>query len=154
MKKTSRRVFLTSTGIAAAGIIVVPSIFAKMNSATPYAGKKLNVALAGLGRYAEILAEGLQQSQYCRLAGVVTGHQAKAELWQNKFNLAGKNIYNYENFDSVAGNKDIDLIYVVLPNSMHQEYTIRAAKAGKHVITEKPMATAVKDCEEMIKACS
>ena len=50
-------------------------------------------------------------------------------------------------------NKDIDLVYVVLPNAMHKEYTIRAAKAGKHVICEKPMATSAADCEEMIKAC-
>jgi len=45
------------------------------------------------------------------------------------------------------------LVYVVLPNSMHKEYTIRAAKAGKHVIVEKPMAFTAKDCLEMIDAC-
>ncbi len=44
-------------------------------------------------------------------------------------------------------------MYVVLPNGMHKEFVVRSAKAGKHVITEKPMATSVKDCEEMISAC-
>ena len=45
------------------------------------------------------------------------------------------------------------MVYVVLPNSMHKEYTIRAAKAKKHVIVEKPMAFTVQDCQEMIDAC-
>jgi predicted dehydrogenase len=106
-----------------------------------------------LGRYAGILADGLQESQYCKLAGIVTGHPAKAEAWKKQYDIPDSNIYNYENFDSIAHNKNIDVIYVVLPNSMHAEYTIRAAKAGKHVICEKPMATSVKDCEDMIKAC-
>ena len=53
----------------------------------------------------------------------------------------------------ITDNADVDVVYVVLPNSMHHEYTIRAAKAGKHVICEKPMANTVKECEEMIAAC-
>ena len=152
MKKTSRRTFLRSSGVAAAGITLLPN-FLTAPSGKLYEGKKLNVALVGLGTYAGILADGLQQSQYCRLAGVVTGHPAKAEAWKKKYNLPDKNIYNYDNFDSVAGNPDIDLIYVVLPNSMHKEYTIRAAKAGKHVICEKPMAISSAECREMIDAC-
>jgi predicted dehydrogenase len=118
-----------------------------------YDGKKLNIALCGLGRYAGYLAIGLENSQYCRLAGIVTGTPAKEEEWKRKYNIPQNNIYNYQNFDDIKNNKDIDLVYVVLPNSMHKEYTIRAAKAGKHVIVEKPMAITVKDCREMIDAC-
>ena len=118
-----------------------------------YTGRKLNMALCGLGRYAGILADGFETSQYCRLAGIVTGTPAKADAWKKKYSIPQKNIYNYQNFDELINNKDIDLVYVVLPNAMHKEYVIRAAKAGKHVITEKPMATSAKDCEEMIKAC-
>src|SRR6185503_4108072 len=70
-----------------------------------------------------------------------------------KYNIPEKNIYNYENYDSIKDNPDIDIIYVVLPNSMHAEYTIRAAEAGKHVICEKPMAITVEDCDKMIAAC-
>ncbi|MCC9138269.1 Gfo/Idh/MocA family protein, partial [Pontibacter silvestris] len=71
-----------------------------------------------------------------------------------KYNIPEKNIYNYENFDQIADNPDIDIVYVVLPNSMHAEYTIRAAKAKKHVICEKPMATSVADAQRMIEACN
>jgi predicted dehydrogenase len=152
MKKLSRRSFLWNTGTATAAL-AIPSFIASSVNSNPYEGKKLNIALVGLGRYAGILADGLQQSVYCTLAGIVTGHPAKAAKWKKQYNIADSNIYNYENFDTIAGNKDIDLVYIVLPNSMHAEYTIRAAKAGKHVICEKPMATSVKDCEAMIKAC-
>ena len=78
----------------------------------------------------------------------------KAEKWKKKYNIPGKNVYNYENFDTIRDNPDIDIVYVVLPNAMHAEYTIRAAKAGKHVICEKPMAVSVKECQEMIDACN
>jgi predicted dehydrogenase len=154
MRRTSRRTFIASTGMAATALAIMPKVFANMRSDKIYDGKKLNVALVGLGRYAGILADGLQASRYCQLAGVVTGHPAKAATWKAKYNLPEKNIYNYENFDAVADNPDIDLIYVVLPNALHKEYTIRAARARKHVICEKPMAISSQECREMIDACS
>jgi predicted dehydrogenase len=101
-----------------------------------FGGKKLNIALCGLGRYAEILSRGLEISQHCRIAGIVTGTPGKADNWNKRYNIPQKNIYNYKNFDAIANNKDIDVVYVVLPNSMHKEYTIRAEKAGKHVIVK------------------
>ncbi|HYK47537.1 MAG TPA: Gfo/Idh/MocA family oxidoreductase [Parafilimonas sp.] len=152
MKKMSRRSFLVNTS-AATTAFALPSIASSVKGTRSYDGKKLNIALVGLGNYATILARGLLESQYCRLAGIVTGHPAKAEAWKKQYNIPDNSIYNYENFDSIANNTGIDVVYVVLPNSMHAEYTIRAAKAGKHVICEKPMATSVKDCEEMIRAC-
>jgi predicted dehydrogenase len=157
MKNLSRRSFLQNLGIAAGTTAVaatLPSVIKipKTNTAN-YVGKKLNIALCGLGRYAGYLAIGLETSQYCRLAGIITGTPAKAEDWKKRYNMPQTNIYNYQNFDEIVNNKDIDLVYVVLPNSMHKEFTIRAAKAGKHVIVEKPMAFTVKDCQEMIDAC-
>ena len=152
MKKLSRRSFLQYAGIGA-GTVTLPS-FANITGTPAYDGKKLNIALCGLGRYATYLAEGLQASQYCCLAGIITGTPQKAIDWKKQFNIPGANIYNYQNFDEIAGNKDIDLVYVVLPNAMHKEYTIRAAKAGKHVIVEKPMAITAADCKEMIEACN
>jgi len=115
---------------------------------------KLGVALVGLGSYAGYeLAPALQQTKNCYLAGIVTGTPAKEKVWADKYNIPQKNIYNYQNFDSITSNPDIDIVYVVLPVSMHKEYTIRAAQAGKHVISEKPMAISSKDCQEMIDAC-
>lgn len=116
--------------------------------------KKLGIALVGLGGYATYqLAPALQNTKLCRLAGIVTGTPAKAKRWAKEYNIPEKNIYNYETYDRVTDNPDIDIIYVVLPNGMHAEYTIRGAKAGKHIISEKPMATSVDDCKAMIEAC-
>ena len=155
MKYFSRRRFLQQAGIGAGTIAAagLPFFLNASPASHPYDGKKLNIALCGLGRYAGYLAEGLESAQYCRLAGIITGTPAKAAAWKKKYNIPDKNIYNYQNFDDIINNKDIDLVYVVLPNSMHKEYTIRAAKAGKHVIVEKPMAITAADCKEMIDAC-
>ncbi|MBT34065.1 MAG: glucose-fructose oxidoreductase [Thalassobius sp.] len=116
--------------------------------------EKLGIALVGLGYYGSILAESLQKTKICELKGLVTGTPSKAKLWGSKYNIPEKNIYNYQNFDDIADNPDIDIVYVVLPNSMHKEFSIKAAKAGKHVICEKPMALNVKECEEIIAACN
>jgi predicted dehydrogenase len=116
--------------------------------------KKLGIALVGLGKYSEEqLAPALLETQHCQLVAIVTGTKEKEQKWIAKYNLKKENVYNYDNFDTIVNNKDIDIVYVVLPNSMHAEFTIRAAKAGKHVICEKPMATSVADCKKMIQAC-
>jgi predicted dehydrogenase len=114
---------------------------------------KLGIALVGLGGYAGgQLAPALQQTEHCYLAGIVTGTPSKIPVWKEKYGIPDKNVYNYDNYDSIKDNPDIDIIYVVLPNSMHAEYTIRAAQAGKHAICEKPMALSVADCDKMIAA--
>jgi predicted dehydrogenase len=151
MASYSRRQFLNRVGMGAA-VLSVPYI---SGSSKPLPQqKKLGVALVGLGYYAEFkLATALAETSNCYLAGAVTGTPAKVEKWKAKFNIPDKNFYNYQNFDKIADNKDIDIIYVVLPNGMHHEFVIRAAKAGKHVICEKPLANSVKECQEMIDAC-
>jgi len=116
--------------------------------------RKLGVALVGLGNYSTTqLAPALQETSRCRLAGVVTGSPEKAKTWAAKYNLPPGNLYNYANFDTIRDNPDIDIVYVVLPNALHAEYTVRAARAGKHVICEKPMALSVKEGQQMIDAC-
>ncbi len=151
MNHFSRRQFLAKTGAGAAfASLISTNVFADPFQST----KKLGVALVGLGYYAEFkLATALQETKNCKLVGIVTGTPAKAEKWKKQFNIPGKNVYNYQTFDRIIDNKDIDVVYVVLPNALHHEFVIRAAKAGKHVICEKPMAVSVKECEEMIAAC-
>jgi len=152
MKSYSRRDFLSRVGMGTT-LLTVPSIMGNAQQ-TFGSQKKLGIALVGLGYYAEhLLAPALQQTKNFSLAGVVSGTPAKIDKWKAQYNIPDKNCYTYQNFDSIAKNKDIDVVYVVLPNSMHHEYVIRAAKAGKHVICEKPMAVSVKECEEMIAAC-
>ncbi|WKN45835.1 Gfo/Idh/MocA family protein [Tunicatimonas pelagia] len=123
-------------------------------SAAPARKDQLGLALVGLGSYSNgQLAPALKQTEKCYLAGIVTGTPSKAQEWKQKYNIPEGNIYNYDNYDELVNNDDIDIIYVVLPNSMHAEYTIRAAKAGKHVMCEKPMAVSVDECQQMIDAC-
>jgi len=149
--KTSRRDFIR-TGSLGAGALVLGSALSSL--ACIKADKRLGIALVGLGGYSGgQLAPALQHTKNCYLAGIVTGTPAKAEDWSKKYNIPQKNIYNYQNFDDIANNKDIDIVYIVLPVSMHKEYTIRAANAGKHVICEKPMALNAAECREMIDAC-
>ncbi|GAB3297189.1 Gfo/Idh/MocA family protein [Hymenobacter tenuis] len=117
------------------------------------AGRQLGVALVGLGKYSTgQLAPALQETKLCKLAGIVTGTPAKAARWKKQYNLPDKNIYDYQTFDRIADNPDIDIVYVVLPVGMHAEFVERAARAGKHVICEKPMATSAEDCRRMIEA--
>ena len=156
----SRRKFLYNLGLAGLSIPLISSNSkcndedSKQMSMQNNKDGKLGIALVGLGGYAGgQLAPGLLQTNHCYLAGIVTGTPSKISVWKEKYNIPEKNIYNYENFDSIKDNPDIDIVYVVLPNSLHTAYTIRAAQAGKHVICEKPMALSVEDCDKMIAAC-
>jgi predicted dehydrogenase len=117
------------------------------------AGKKTGYAVIGLGRIAGHFMPGSRMTTNSQITGLVSGHRDKAERIAAEYGVPASSIYNYENFDEIAKNPAIEAVYVALPNSMHAEYTIRAAKAGKHVLCEKPMATSVADCEAMIAAC-
>ena len=148
----SRRKFIREISLGLGAVSLASSIpWISSKGAQP---KKLGIALVGLGNYATYqLAPALKQTRNCYLAGIVTGTPSKEGIWSEKYNIPKSNIYNYQNFDSIADNPQIDIVYVVLPIFMHKEFTIRAASAGKHVICEKPMAMSVKECQDMIDAC-
>jgi glucose-fructose oxidoreductase len=152
MSLTSRRDALKTLALGTGSILLSPQI---LRAAGCNKKDRLGVALVGLGYYStDLLAPALQQTKHCYLAGIVTGTPAKAVTWKAKHNIPDKNIYNYQSFDQIANNDDIDVIYIVLPPSMHKEYVIRAANAGKHVWCEKPMAMTEKECQDMIDACN
>jgi predicted dehydrogenase len=113
----------------------------------------LRVAIMGLGSYGTRVAEAMQACTKAKLVGVISGTPSKITAWQAKYNIPEKNCYNYENFDEIKNNPDIDAVYIITPNALHKEQTIRVAKAGKHVICEKPMALNAKEGTEMIEAC-
>jgi glucose-fructose oxidoreductase len=151
-KILSRRDLIKTVSVGGAALFLSPANI--LSACQPTQKRGLGVALVGLGYYStDLLAPALQQTKHCHLAGIVTGTPAKAEAWKQKYNIPDKNIYNYSNFDQIANNPAIDVVYVVLPPSMHHEYVIRAANAGKHVWCEKPMAITEKECQEMIDAC-
>jgi len=156
MKKLTRRSFNGTLvkGIGGTALLSGLPLMACAHTEKKKAAKSLGVALVGLGTYSTYeLAPSLQETTYCHLAGVVTGTPAKATQWKAKYNIPEDNIYNYENFDTIVNNNTIDIVYVELPNSMHADFCIRAAKAGKHVICEKPMAVTVAECDAIIEAC-
>ena len=149
----NRRKFNTKLSQAIIGTTLLSNIPLAFGM-TSKTKNKLGIALVGLGTYStHELAPSLQETEHCYLAGIVTGTPEKATSWAKKYNIPETNIYNYDNFDSIIHNDDIDIVYVVLPNAMHAEFCIRAAKAGKHVICEKPMAVSVVECDAIIEAC-
>jgi predicted dehydrogenase len=118
-----------------------------------YDGPVLRVAIMGLGSYGTRVAEAMQSCTKAKLVGVISGTPSKITAWQAKYNIPEKNCYNYENFDNIKDNPDIDAVYIITPNSLHKDQAIRVAKAGKHVISEKPMALNADEGEQMVAAC-
>lgn len=115
---------------------------------------RLGLAIVGLGRLAlEEIMPALAASKRCRVTALVSGHKAKARQVAAMYDVPETSLYDYQTFDQLRDNPDVHAVYIVLPNALHREFTERAAKAGKHVLCEKPMATSVADCQAMIHAC-
>ena len=145
----SRRKFIRNSSVAALGFPFISSLTSVARAAEDQP-RKLGFALAGLGGLSNgQLASALQRTQYCRLAAIVTGTPSKIPIWKNRYNIPDKNVYNYDTMEQMADNPDIDVVYVVTPNGLHGEHTIKAAKAGKHVFCEKPMEISVEKCGQM-----
>ncbi len=117
--------------------------------------KRLGIAVVGLGRLAlQQILPAFAASKACRVTALVTGDAAKGAQIAAQYGVNPKNVLSYQHYDRLSELGDVQAVYVVLPNAMHAEYTVRAAHAGKHVLCEKPMATSVADCERMIQACA
>ncbi len=155
MSDITRRTFSKKlAGGVAGGVLTTAFGASAKKSGRELQKDKLGVALVGLGSYSTYqLAPALQQTAFCHLAGIVTGTPSKRSKWQQKYNIDSSHVYSYETFDQIAEDDAVDIVYVVLPNSMHAEFSIRAAEAGKHVICEKPMAMSVAECDAIIGAC-
>ena len=119
----------------------------------PYEGPVLRVAIMGLGGYATRVAKAMESCKRAKLVGLISGTPSKVVDWRAKYDIPEKNCYNYENFDKIKNNPDIDVVYVITPNGLHKDQVIRVAKAGKHVICEKPMGINAKEGQEMVDAC-
>ena len=116
--------------------------------------ERIGFAVVGLGRLAvEQILPALAQCKKAKLVALVSGSPDKARQLAAQYGLAEHNLYNYQTYDRLKDNPAVQVIYVVLPNGLHREFTVRGAAAGKHILCEKPMATSAKECEEMITAC-
>ncbi len=115
--------------------------------------RKVGWAVVGLGELA--LGEILPAFRGCersRVVALVSGHADKARKVAAVHGVPPSAIHDYSNYEQLADNPAVEAIYIVLPNSMHAEFTIRGLRAGKHVLCEKPMAVTVAECEAMIAA--
>ncbi|MGB2632970.1 MAG: Gfo/Idh/MocA family oxidoreductase [Candidatus Acidiferrum sp.] len=116
-------------------------------------GKKMGWAIVGLGSLSiNQILPAFAKCEKSKPVAFVSGHPDKANKLAARYGVDPKNIYNYQNYDSIKNNPEVDIIYIVLPNCMHAEYTIRGFQAGKNVLTEKPMACHPADCQKMIDA--
>ncbi len=115
--------------------------------------ERVGFALVGLGAFAlEQIAPAFAQSRRARLAAVVSGNAEKARTVAAAYGLGRDHVYSYDDFDRIAQDETVDVVYVVLPNAFHRAWTERAFAAGKHVLCEKPMAPTSADCAAMIAA--
>jgi len=137
---------------AAVPVAGLPLSAAQAQPTTPPA-KTFGYAVVGIGglSVSDILP-AFAHTKHARLTGLVSGTPDKVKAIAAQYGVPDTGIYSYDTYDRIADNPDIHAVYIVLPNNMHAEYTIRAHKAGKHVLVEKPMANTVKDCEAMIAA--
>ena len=151
MMTANRRTIMAGAG---AGLAVAYGLGsgARANAAQPQ--RKLGYAIVGLGYYAtQQIMPQFRDCEFARLTALVSGTPEKLERYGEEYGIPATHRYSYDDYDSIRDNPDIDIVYVVLPNAMHAEYSIRAAQAGKHVMCEKPMAVSAAECEAMIAAC-
>ena len=147
MSTISKRAFVAS-GLALAAAARPLDALARQSD------RKLGYAILGLGYYAtQIIMPRFAECEHSKLVALVSGTPEKLKTFGEQYGIPESHRYSYETFDKIADNPDVDIVYVVTPNSLHRTFTERAAKARKHVMCEKPMATSSADCEAMIAAC-
>ncbi|MBU1345437.1 MAG: Gfo/Idh/MocA family oxidoreductase [Alphaproteobacteria bacterium] len=115
--------------------------------------RKLGYAIMGLGMYADVILPRFAECRHSRVTALVSGSMDKARRYATQYGVPEGGLYTYDTFDTIRDNPDVDIVYVILPNGLHHEYTLRAAAAGKHVLCEKPMANTAAEAEAMIAAC-
>jgi len=158
-QEITRRGFIAKVGQGLVAANVAAALFKGAAAQQPQLivpeppGKKLGWAIVGLGNLAiHQILPAFAQCEKSKVVALVSGHPDKANKLALRYGVNPKNIYNYGNYDSIKDNPEVDVIYIVLPNSMHAEYTIRGLQAGKHVLSEKPMANTPAECQSMIDA--
>ncbi|MGB9469299.1 MAG: Gfo/Idh/MocA family oxidoreductase [Candidatus Acidiferrum sp.] len=158
VKEISRRGFLGKVGkglaVASAAGSFLKEAMGQQGLVVPDPpGKKMGWAIVGLGSLSiNQILPAFAKCEKSKPVAFVSGHPDKANKLAARYGIDPKNIYNYQNYDSIKNNPEVDIIYIVLPNCMHAEYTIRGFQAGKNVLTEKPMACHPADCQKMIDA--
>lgn len=112
--------------------------------------KKNGWGLVGTGRIADDrILPGINAFSGNTLVGVVSRDQGRAEAFAKKFGAQ----HAYTRYEDLLRNPDVTVVAIHTPNSMHADQAVAAARAGKHVFCDKPMATSVEDAERIVAAC-
>jgi len=116
--------------------------------------ERVGIAIVGLGRIAiNEMLPAFEQSKHAKVTALITGDREKGLKVARQYNIPESAVLDYKDYDKLAEMQEVQAVYIALPNSMHLEYTVRAARAGKHVLCEKPMANSASECQQMIDAC-
>ena len=115
--------------------------------------RHIRYAVVGLGHIAQaaVLPAFRHAKKNSKLAALVSDDPVKLKALGKKYGVS--RLYNYDEYEACLHSGEIDAVYIALPNSMHRDYTVRAAEAGVHVLCEKPMAVTSEDCMAMMAAC-
>jgi glucose-fructose oxidoreductase len=124
----------------------------KANGATHGRTKRIRYAVVGLGHIAQaaVLPAFGHASRNSELVALVSGEPRKLKVLGRRYGV--EHLCGYDDLEALLAGDVVDAVYIALPNDMHRELTLRAARAGKHVLCEKPMAVTARDCEAMIRA--
>ena len=150
---SDRRRFLQKTALASLGfpfLAIDDTSF--LTPLKHHSEGVLKVAIMGLGGYANRVARAMKQCTRAKITGIISGTPSKIKEWQKRYSIPDKNCYNYENYTDLKNNPDIDAVYIITPNALHCAQAISVAKAGKHVICEKPMAINAEEGRQMVTA--
>ncbi|RAV29147.1 Gfo/Idh/MocA family protein [Sinomicrobium soli] len=151
-----RRDFLQKLAASAIAVPFLPLYGASLHSVPHNRSRQdrvLRVAIMGLGGYGTRVAEAMLACKRARLTGVISGTPSKIRDWQQKYGIPEENCYNYDTYDRIKDNPEIDAVYIITPNALHHDAALRVAAAGKHVICEKPLALNAWEGQEMVDAC-
>lgn len=117
--------------------------------------QRVGYALVGLGHLTlDQILPAFGECRKSKVVALVSGSPEKMQKVAAQYGVKPESCYNYADYDKLRDNPDVQAIYIVLPNGMHAEYTVRGAQAGKHILCEKPMANTPAECQSMIDACS
>lgn len=116
--------------------------------------QRVGYALVGLGHLTlNQILPAFGTCKKSKVVALVSGSPEKMQKVAAQYGVKKESCYSYADYDKLKDNKEVQAIYIVLPNGMHAEYTVRGAQAGKHILCEKPMANSAAECQTMIDAC-
>ncbi|WP_309570439.1 Gfo/Idh/MocA family oxidoreductase [Deinococcus sp.] len=125
----------------------------KIKPPTPQS-RRVGYAIVGLGELSvEELIPAARTSKESYVAALVTSELDKGVEFARALGLKDSDVYTYDDFEHLSGRDDVEAVYIVLPNSLHREFITRAAKMGKHIVSEKPLGMNAKDAQKIVDVC-